>query len=148
MIQMKEVTYYLADDGKQFEDEYDCKAYEFGLNVQKKKKEFVLLDEAKRPLNPIDPDSYENVWYIFLKNWESAEALCEIWGNDVIDVWCPNFLNHSHVDPGLYTREEYDNDEWYHVGDRIKEMEEMADEAMFEVNRWLNSRVSGTPEKV
>lgn len=41
---MKEVTYYIADDGKRFEDEDECYIYENGLNFKKFKDTLQMWD--------------------------------------------------------------------------------------------------------
>lgn len=70
---MREVMYYVADDGTQFEDE------------------------------------------------------------DVIGEYIPDALNEYNPNPGLYAYD-HDREKWFHVGERISELQDMADEVMAVIN--------------
>ena len=61
---MTEVTKYIADDGTEFDDEYDCLEYEFEQNV--KDGEWTLLDNKLKVLHNDQRRSYKDCWYIFL----------------------------------------------------------------------------------
>ena len=132
---MREVTYYEADDGTQFEDEYECLEYEWQLDVESKGHMYALLNHKCVLLDNNKTNSYDDCFFIFLKNNNSAKALCSIWNEDMIGSYCPDFIrDYTNVTPGLWAYDE-DDDNWYHVGERIANLQNMADECMEAVNR-------------
>ena len=69
---------YVADDGKQFDDEWDCKDYEWGLN-HPHLKDIVCYDQEDRVLENIySQDTYENVMHIEVPSDEAAKELREL----------------------------------------------------------------------
>ena len=130
---MTEVTKYIADDGTEFDDEYDCLEYEFGQNV--KDGEWTLLDNKFRILDNAERKSYEDCWYIFLPTGKVAEALMNAWDEDMIGNYTPRFLREYDFDSGLWAWDESEDD-WYHVGDRISKYQALADRVMAEINKF------------
>lgn len=130
---MTEVTKYIADDGKEFDDKYDCLEYEFEQNVKDGK--WTLLDNKSRILDNAECRSYEDCWYIFLPTGNVAEALMNAWDEDMIGCYTPRFLREHDFKPGLWAWDESEDD-WYHVGDRINKYQELADRVMAEINKF------------
>ena len=130
---MTEVTKYIADDGTEFDDEYDCLEYEFEQNV--KDGEWTLLDNKLKVLHNDQRRSYEDCWYIFLPTRKSAEALMNAWDEDMIGCYTPRFLREYDFNPGLWAWDEGEDD-WYHVGDRISKYQALADQVMAEINKF------------
>lgn len=132
---MREVTYYEADDGTQFKDECECLEYEWRLDVESKGHMYALLNSKRVLLDNNKTNSYDDCFFIFLKNSNSAKALCRVWNEDILGSYCPDFISdYANATPGLWAYDE-DNDSWYHVGVRISELQDMADECMEAINR-------------
>jgi len=131
---MREITKYEADDGTLFEDECDCLEYEWGQKMENDSHLFTLLSEKRIVLDNSTPSSYDDCYFIYLKNSKSAKALSRIWDGDIIGSYCPDFLGGwNDAKPGLWAFDE-DADEWYHVGERIANLQDMANECMEAVN--------------
>ena len=64
---MIEITKYVADDGTEFEDEFECMDYESKLSLTYHKNDFILFDDDKCPLSLEDIKS-EDVYYIVIKH--------------------------------------------------------------------------------
>ena len=77
---MKEVCYYVADDGKKFDDRWECIAYERQKQLEECEDEFVFFDYYKRKL-PIEYATAEKVCYIIIKTNRAAEVVGD-WFND------------------------------------------------------------------
>lgn len=78
---MKEVCYYVADDGKKFNDRWDCLQYERRVNLEKHKDEFQFFNYRKEPF-PIEKATTENVVYIVVKSDNCAEVIGEWFESD------------------------------------------------------------------
>ena len=128
---MREVIYYVADDGTQFEDESECREYEWQCGV--KRADWTLLSDDNEILPNDDYHSYDNAHRIFIPTCDSADRLAEAWDDEIINTYCPEFLGYCGVTPGLWVYDD-DRDEWYHVGERIAELQDMANEAMEVIN--------------
>lgn len=128
---MREVMYYVADDGTQFEDEGECREYEFAENARNC--HYVLMNSSHRILNNAEPESYENCSFIFIPNVDAGNDLRNNWDEDIIGDYIPDVLNEYNPNPGLYAYD-YDCEEWFHVGERISELQDMADEVMAVIN--------------
>lgn len=78
---MQEICYYLADDGKKFDNRSECIEYERQVNLEKHKDEFVFLDYRKNVI-PIEQATTEIVMYIIVKNAKCTEAIGEWFESD------------------------------------------------------------------
>ena len=132
---MIEIIKYVADDGTEFDDEYDCREYEWQQSFDRTI-QFVLLDGRRRRLDPIETSSYEDVWFIFIPNETAYHQLRRAWDGNWIDACSPNFLWDNIPKFGLWAYDEGINrdDGWYHVGDYIQSFQTMADEVMAVIN--------------
>ena len=74
---MKEIRYWVAEDGTKFDDEYECETYEKTQNLQGHKKEFVFLDDKKNPIKIDMNTRVSNIEYIIIKSDEGAKAVGE-----------------------------------------------------------------------
>ena len=92
---MQEIIIYRADDGTDFEDEWDCKHYEWQQSCEKA--EYTLLSHHFQILPADDTNSYEDACFIFVPTQASAFALSNNWDTDMINADCPSF-------PGEETR--------------------------------------------
>lgn len=131
---MQEVTRYIADDGTEFEYEDDCLTYEWGMKT--KDTGYILLGRNYEVLNNAESVSYEDCWYIFLPSEKSAQQIYGAWDYQVIGMEAPRFLwgcHYSSPNLGLWAYDET-TENWYHVGDRMKELETMANKCMDAIN--------------
>lgn len=78
---MKEVCYYVADDGKKFDDRWECIEYERRKALEAHKDDFVFLNYRKEPI-PIEEATTEDVMYIVVKSDNCAEAIGEWFDTD------------------------------------------------------------------
>ena len=131
---MQEIIIYRADDGTEFDDEYDCREYEWQQSFDGST-EFVLLDGKRRRLDPVDTSSYDNAWFIFVPNKTAYRQLQQAWDGDWIDACSPNFLEEE-PKFGLWAYDENisRDDGWYHVGDYIQRFQTMANQIMDAIN--------------
>ena len=71
---MKEVLYYVADDGTRFDDRWDCLQYERRTILNEWKDDFVFLNRNKEII-PIEEARTEDVFYIIIKHRRCAPAI-------------------------------------------------------------------------
>lgn len=71
---MQEICYYLADDGKKFDDRWECIEYERRKALEAHKDEFQFFNYRKEPI-PIEEATSESVEYIVVKSDSCAEAI-------------------------------------------------------------------------
>ena len=131
---MTEIVIYRADDGTDFEDEWDCKQYEWKQNC--KDEDYTLLDCHFQILPVDETDSYEDVYFIFVPTQRSAFALCANWDTEMIGADCPAFLpwrGDQTIELGLWAWDE-DLEKWYHLGKRVDELNQLATRAMDAIN--------------
>ena len=134
---MEEIIIYRADDGTDFDDEYDCRFYEWQCSVRDEQSPQVVLMDANYKRLPLDhTDSYNDVYYIFIGDEKSAHFLYDIWDCDMVDTYRPDFLCGYKVKTGLYAYDEED-EKWYHLGDKLEEIQREADRCMRTVNEWF-----------
>lgn len=78
---MQEICYYLADDGKRFDDRWECIEYERRKALEAHKDEFQFFDYHKKPI-PIEEATTEDVAYIVVKSDKCAEAIGDWFDSD------------------------------------------------------------------
>ena len=78
---MKEVRYYVAEDGKKFEDKYECLDYERQKMLEKVCDEFIFLDYHKNPIATEDART-DDVNYIVIKTDRAAEVVGKWFDSD------------------------------------------------------------------
>ena len=131
---MTEIVIYRADDGTDFEDEWDCKHYEWQQNCEHA--EYTLLSHSFHILPAEDTSSYEDACFIFVPTQESAIALSNNWDIDMIGADCPAFLPWRYgqiIELGLWAWDE-DLEKWYHLGKKVDELTQLATKAMDAIN--------------
>lgn len=77
---MIEICYYQADDGKRFDDRWECQQYERQKQLEECRDEFIFLDYHREPLALKDATT-ESVTYIIIKTDRAAEVVGN-WFND------------------------------------------------------------------
>ena len=131
---MTEIVIYRADDGTDFEDEWDCKHYEWQQSCEKA--EYTLLGDHFQILPTDKIDSYKYASFIFVPTQASAFALNAHWDIDIIDADCPGFLpwrGDQTIELGLWVWDE-DLEKWYHLGKKVDELTQLATRAMDAIN--------------
>lgn len=68
-------TVYIADDGKQFEDEYECEHHEFELKHPHLKKIEAYNKDGEKMTDLLDEDTYNNCEKIILHSEEELSDL-------------------------------------------------------------------------
>ena len=126
---MEEVTYWRADDGKIFDDEDDCRDYEFSLNAKALEGRVFLLDRYCRPLPLTDYNSYTDAYFIFMVDDSAWSDLYDAWPD--FDSYFPHDLHDA--DAGLWAYDDHE-DNWYHMGKKIADLQSTADKCMKSIN--------------
>ena len=78
---MREVRYWVAEDGTQFEDEYECAQYENGKRLEECKDDFVFYDYNKCLIPPEEAIA-EKICIIVVKTPAAAEYIGEWFESD------------------------------------------------------------------
>lgn len=131
---MTEITKYVADDGTEFDDEWDCQHYEWEQGTKDSK--YVLLNFKYEKLSNSEASSYDDCAFIFIPTAESAWDLLNNWDTDLINLDCPHFLPYRASDTvhtGLWAWDE-DKERWFHLGEKLSELTKMAERAMSVIN--------------
>lgn len=131
---MQEIIIYRADDGTDFEDEWDCKHYEWQQSCREA--DYTLLGNHFQILPSDETGSYEDVFFIFIPTQQSAFALSMNWDTDMVSADCPSFLPwraDQTIELGLWTWDE-DLEKWYHLGKKVDELTQLATRAMDAIN--------------
>lgn len=136
---MEEITIYRAEDGTDFDDEYECMEYEWKTNIGDNP-EFRLLDGDYQELCPQIPMAYEKAEFVFIPNLRAAKKCYDAWDGDITGQTRPDFLDKAWRWDGNFECElglwkwDWDREEWFHVGSRIRELQQYADKAMEVIN--------------
>ena len=123
---MQEICYYLADDGKKFDNRWGCIEYERRKALEKHKDEFQFFDYRKEPI-PIEEAKVENIEYIIIKSDACAEAVGE-WFED---AGCINPFDGVYcecVGTWVYGEIIDRGDEWFKLELEIEKMQTLIDE--------------------
>ena len=78
---MREVHYYLADDEKRFDEEWECIKYERQKVLEEYKDEFQFFN-YRNQLIPIEEAITENVMFIVVKTEECSKAIGDWFNSD------------------------------------------------------------------
>lgn len=83
---------YESFDGKQFDNEFDCKDYEWIKNHEKGFKDIIFYDKNGNILdNKLSSDTYNNVESIRIKSFEGVQTIKAI--ADYTGFYCYNDVN-------------------------------------------------------
>lgn len=123
---MKEVCYYVAEDGKRFNDRWDCIEYERQKQLEECKDEFVLLDYHKEKISLKDATT-EKVCYIIIKTDRAAEVVGEWFSDDsCIDPF--DGIYKECVGTWVYGEEIDKGDGWYKLELEIEQLQTLHNE--------------------
>lgn len=123
---MKEICYYLADDGKRFDDRWECIEYERRKALEAHKDEFIFLDYHKNVI-PIEQATTESVMYIVVKSESCTEAIGDWFNSDGCEdpfdgVYCEcvgTWVYGEIIDKG---------DEWFKLELEIEKLQTLIEE--------------------
>ena len=131
---MKEVTYWIAEDGTEFEDKCECEQYERQMILKEHKNDFVFYDFYQKPI-PIEQATPDDICYILIKTPEAAECICDWFKKD--DYYAPFETTIFEQAVGLWffgECENYGNSGcWYKVEDEIERLQSLRNELVKEV---------------
>ena len=117
---MREVFYYESEDGKKFDNYWDCKNYERNQFLQKSNSDFKFFDEDGNPIG-IEQADTSKVNCIVIKTRDAADVV-ERWFED--DSWDSPFEGCG-VGNEIGTWKYNDlNDEWEKLEDKLIELSE------------------------
>ena len=126
---MKEVKYWIAEDGTKFEDKWECEQYEKQMILKEHKDDFAFYDYYKKPI-PIEQATPDDICYILIKTSEAAECVCNWFERD--DCYAPFESDNLNNAVGLWFYGEiegYGNPEcWYKVEDEIERLQSLRNE--------------------
>ena len=112
---MTEKTIYIAFDGKEFEDEYDCREYELNTKLKDIGDDLLLYDKNGKKIEKIDNQLLaESIDYIVVKSEKAYEYFVE--QMDYFGLNYPDYYN-SPICSYCY---DYDENEWINIEDRVQ----------------------------
>ena len=86
---MTKVTYYIADDGTKFCDEWKCQRYEQDIRMTQYKNTALLFNEEGELL-PLCDESIQEAFYIYAVTDDAAHFITEEFGTDYNIPWSFN----------------------------------------------------------
>lgn len=128
---MRKEIRWIAEDGTIFDDEDECREYEWKESTASAT--FTLLSDRFRILPVDETRSYEDCWYIYLPTEKSVRQIVQCWDTDIIGAYLPDPFNSWSVDTGLWAYDT-DNDGWYHLGNRLEDLQNIANACMDAIN--------------
>lgn len=78
---MKEIRYWLANDGTKFDDEYDCIRYERQKKLENCKDDFIFYDEQKNIIFPEEANA-DQIFIVVIKTPDAAKCVGEWFEDD------------------------------------------------------------------
>ena len=112
---MTEKTIYIAFDGKEFDNEYDCREYELNTKLKDIGDDLLLYDKNGKKIEKIDNQLLaESIDYIVVKSEKAYEYFVE--QMDYFGLNYPDYYN-SPICSYCYN---YDENEWINIEDRVQ----------------------------
>ena len=112
---MTEKTIYVAFDGKEFDDEGDCREYELNTKLKDIGDDLLLYDKNGKKIEKIDNQLLaESIDYIVVKSEKAYEYFVE--QMDYFGLNYPDYYN-SPICSYCY---DYDENEWINIEDRVQ----------------------------
>ena len=112
---MKEQTVYIAFDGKEFDNEYDCREYELNTKLKDIGDDLLLYDKNGKKIEKIDNQLLaESIDYIVVKSEKAYEYFVE--QMDYFGLNYPDYYD-SPICSYCY---DYDENEWINIEDRVQ----------------------------
>ena len=120
---MTEKTIYIAFDGKEFEDENECRKHESKELQDKYGKDLLVYDNKNNELIPISDDYRlsQDSAYVICKSKEALNFL-----NKTFDYNGVNNIDYDGKFPASFYYD-FTTDEWKEIEHRIKELQDEID---------------------
>lgn len=120
---MKEITKYIAEDGKEFDDEYECREYEIGLSFDLYKNVLKLYDKNN---NEITLDTlrdcydFDAICYIVIKEEKAYDWLYDtMYGYYGLTIPKHDDVEKENYNCAFYY--DFDYDKWISCKKKIEE---------------------------
>lgn len=123
---MREICYYEANDGKRFDDRWDCIQYERQKQLEECKDEFIFFDDHREKL-AFEDATTENVIYIIIKTDRAAEVVGH-WFRDDCCVDPFGGLYKNCVGTWVYGEIIDKGDDWFKLETEIKNLQNLLEE--------------------
>ena len=124
---MTEKTIYIAFDGKEFEDEYDCREYELsenGKNVGNN--DLLTYDENGKQMFVSQADcDYERIDYVVFKSKPAYDYFAQLM--DSCGLSCPNEIEAEYSNYKCSYYYDYEYDEWRNINNKIEKLQSQID---------------------
>ena len=112
---MTEKTIYITFDGKEFDNEYDCREYELNTKLKDIGDDLLLYDKNGKKIEKIDNQLLaESIDYIVVKSEKAYEYFVE--QMDYFGLNYPDYYS-SPICSYYY---DYDENEWINIEDRVQ----------------------------
>lgn len=121
---MKEVLYYVADDGKKFEDEDACREYELNLKVRSSSGLIMFTDDFELTKH------FDESTYLVVRNGDGCDLLDELC--DSYGFIAPWGFKENDRKPGIYVYK-YETDEWYDLEKKVRKLNDLLSDIDFHV---------------
>lgn len=103
-------TVYIADDGTEFDDDFECEKYEYKCDF--KNNNIIILDREGEILDSSDDINFNFCHYIKVKSFKDLDILQKIYEYNEFNV--PNDIGEFYYDD--------ESDYWYLIDDKIEEL--------------------------
>lgn len=115
---MTEITRYVAFDGREFADEYECEDYENCLKVAPIADKVFLWGSDRSPIDTARPSSYADCFYVKFLSLDAVSLFnefCQYYGS--IGFKYPDTVQLNHI----YKWSER-NDEWIDLKEQVESL--------------------------
>ena len=124
---MTKKTIYVAFDGKEFEDEYDCREYELSENAKNIGDDLLTYDENGKQIFITQSDcNYNRIDYVIIK----SKIAYDCFTKKMYDYCDIPYLNEEEVKSNNYKCSyyyDYEYDEWRNINNKIAELQSQID---------------------
>lgn len=123
---MIEICYFLANDGKKFDDRWDCVEYERRKELEAHRDEFQFFNHRREPI-PVEEATTEDVIYIVVKSDDCVEAIGSWYDNDgCFDPF--DGVRHGCVGTWVYGETIGKDEGWFKLEAEIELIQSLIDE--------------------
>ena len=124
---MTEKTIYVAFDGKEFEDEYDCREYELSENAKNIGDDLLMYDENGKQVFVTQFDyDYNRIEYVIFKSKIAYDYFIKKM-YDYCDIPYPNEEEVKSNNYKCSYYYDYEYDKWRDINNKIAELQSQID---------------------
>ena len=121
---MKEMTYYLAFDGKKFDEEYDCIQYEWQLKYEKVKNDLKLYKEDYKEIEFNYSDAGD-LYGIKCSSLEAMKFIFEWFMDFGTELPFNSYGIEDEENLGIWCWRTHYPEGWYHLDRELAELNEL-----------------------